>query len=275
VLFRGGLDKLKHRIRPQPLMTEEDEHEEEHDEDTTRRPVAEVFADQHEHDEDYEVADEAEFVEDDAPRPRYKDEDVDDAEIVDVADEAEFVRRPAAEPRYEDEEFEDDELGELAGRSGRGGFNPTADASARAHRYAVRQRFVLGLLVAVFASVALSLTITPTLWYLTGAITAALGGYLFYLRKQVRLEEQIRARRMARYARSQRHSQRDQHAVEAEERPTAKRGPEERRASERPQPQRPQTTARAPRVVAVDEDDPDFVELSSPQSRQFRRAAGE
>lgn len=87
-------------------------------------------------------------------------------------------------------------------RRGRGGFDPHADAVARAARYEFRQRAVLGLLIAAIMTAALALIVSSVLWSLCAAITTALVGYLFYLRRQVYLEQEIRRRRMARLQRS-------------------------------------------------------------------------
>lgn len=260
VLFRGGLDKLKHRIRPGIADESPIEHEDEDGENgSARRPVAEVFAEEH---EELEVADEAEFVEDDAPARRIREEEiVDEAEIVAVDD-----RRGQGEGQDDPADSEEERLEHVAHRLGRGGYNPTADASARAQRYAVRQRIVLGLLISLVAATVLAFAMTPLVWYAVGAIAATLVGYLSYLRRQVRIEEQIRARRMARFARSQ--NSRTGPAA-ADPRP-------ERREQPRPaQAQRPSKKARGPQVVAIDDDDPDFAFLPSPNHGILRRASGE
>ncbi|MGL6236762.1 MAG: divisome protein SepX/GlpR [Segniliparus sp.] len=265
VLFRGGLDKLKHRIRPgvageAPIEREDDEEEG----STARRPVAEVFADEH---EDLEAADEAEFVEDaefvesDGPPRRAREEE--------VVDEAEIVAIRDADDRFEDQddlsELEEERLEHVAHRLGRGGYNPTADASARAQRYAVRQRIVLALLISFVAATVLAFAMTPLVWYAAGAIAATLVGYLAYLRRQVRIEERIRARRMARFARSQ------NPRLDVAPGPRAeRRGPE--RAE---QTARPVKKGRGPQVVAIDDDDPDFADLPSPSHGLLRRASGE
>ena len=87
-------------------------------------------------------------------------------------------------------------------RRGRGGFDPQADAIARAARYAFRQRAVLGLLLASVMTGALGLIVSPKMWWACGAAFGILVLYLCYLRKQVRMEEEIRRRRMARLGRS-------------------------------------------------------------------------
>ncbi|MEU5843538.1 gephyrin-like molybdotransferase receptor GlpR [Rhodococcus sp. NPDC047139] len=87
-------------------------------------------------------------------------------------------------------------------RRGRGGFDPHADAVASAARYEFRQRVVLGLLIAAIMTAALALIVSSMMWLLAGLATAVLVGYLFYLRRQVRLEQEIRRRRLARLQRS-------------------------------------------------------------------------
>ena len=87
-------------------------------------------------------------------------------------------------------------------RRGRGGFDPEADAIARAARYGFRQRTVLGLVLAAIMAAALALIISSTMWWLCAAVVATLGGYLAYLRRQVQIEHEIRHRRLARLSRS-------------------------------------------------------------------------
>lgn len=87
-------------------------------------------------------------------------------------------------------------------RRGRGGFDPEADAIARAARYSFRQRAVLGLVFAAITSAALAVIITGMLWWACGLAIASLGAYLYYLRRQVQIEQDIRRRRMTRMGRS-------------------------------------------------------------------------
>ncbi|MCK0089604.1 hypothetical protein HCA61_09295 [Rhodococcus sp. HNM0563] len=87
-------------------------------------------------------------------------------------------------------------------RRGRGGFDPHADAVASAERYEFRQRAVLGLLIGSIMTAALGLILSPVMWWVCALVVAAFVGYLFYLRRQVRLEQDIRRRRMARLQRS-------------------------------------------------------------------------
>ncbi len=86
-------------------------------------------------------------------------------------------------------------------RRGRGGYDPEADAIARAMRYRARQRVALGLVLATVVSAAVALLAAPVAWWACGAAVLALGVFLAYLRHQVRLEEEIRRKRAARLAR--------------------------------------------------------------------------
>ncbi|TSD99710.1 hypothetical protein FOS14_10585 [Skermania sp. ID1734] len=147
-------------------------------------------------------------------------------------------------------------------RRGRGGFDPQADAIARAARYSFRQRAVLGLLLGVILSGALGMVINSKFWWVCAGIGFVLVTYLCYLRRQVRMEEEIRRRRMARLARSRRAAAQEYDQFEEESAPRRSRG-----------------------VVAldIDDEDPAFDHLDyyggmharrvSPQA--MRRAAGE
>ena len=80
-------------------------------------------------------------------------------------------RAPSHEPGVVDDDF-------VPRRRGRGGFDPEADALARAARYAFRQRAVLGLVFAAITTAALAFIISPTVWWLCGLSVAVLVGYL-------------------------------------------------------------------------------------------------
>jgi len=87
-------------------------------------------------------------------------------------------------------------------RRGRGGFDPEADAIAREARYAFRQRTLLGLAFVAILLGALALIISPMVWWLFALTVCGLGGYMAYLRRQVRIEQEIRRRRTERLNRS-------------------------------------------------------------------------
>ncbi|WP_280233463.1 divisome protein SepX/GlpR [Nocardia cyriacigeorgica] len=150
-------------------------------------------------------------------------------------------------------------------RRGRGGFDPEADAIARAARYTFRQRAVLGLLLGTILCGALAVAIAPTFWWGCGLAAGVLVTYLAYLRKQVRMEEDIRRRRSARLARTQR----------PEQEGTEQAAPAPRRGMDR-------DTARALRrrsdLLETDDEDPAFEHLEAFDATAARavrnRAAG-
>ncbi|MBF6350463.1 hypothetical protein IU448_15770 [Nocardia flavorosea] len=85
-------------------------------------------------------------------------------------------------------------------RRGRGGYDPEADAVARAARYTFRQRAVVALILATVLCGGLAVAIGPLFWWGCGGALLSLVTYLGYLRKQVRIEQEIRRRRSARLA---------------------------------------------------------------------------
>jgi hypothetical protein len=159
-------------------------------------------------------------------------------------------------------------------RRGRGGYDPEADAIARAARYTFRQRAVLGLVLSSILFGALGVAVSPLFWWACGISPVVLVTYLAYLRKQVRMEEEIRRRRAARLGRG-----RSEHA-EAEAPLTEKQT--QQRAMDR-------DTARALRrrsaLLEADDEDPMFEHLETfdaataravrNRTGDMRRAAGE
>ncbi|TCK00007.1 gephyrin-like molybdotransferase receptor GlpR [Nocardia alba] len=103
----------------------------------------------------------------------------------------------------EDAEFDDDD-DFTPTRRGRGGYDPEADAIARAARYSFRQRAVMGLVIGLILFAAFGLLLNAVFWWACGLSAAVLTGYLAYLRKQVTVEEEIRRRRAARLTRGKR-----------------------------------------------------------------------
>ncbi|MER7452029.1 gephyrin-like molybdotransferase receptor GlpR [Nocardia beijingensis] len=171
---------------------------------------------------------------------------------------------------YDDEGHDEPDF--VPSRRGRGGYDPEADAIARAARYTFRQRAVLGLLLTAILFGAVALVLTPLLWWGCGLAVTVLVTYLAYLRKQVRMEEEIRRRRAARLNRG--------HQAEAD--PRARRGRAPGGAMDR-------DTARAIRrrstLVDPDDEDPMFAHLDpfdpataralrTRAGRDMRRAAG-
>ncbi len=97
----------------------------------------------------------------------------------------------------------DDDFDYVPTRRGRGGYDPEADAIARAARYTFRQRAVLGLVLTALLCGGLAVALNPLFWWGCGLSCMVLVGYLTYLRRQVRIEEDIRRRRAARLSRAQ------------------------------------------------------------------------
>jgi len=95
-------------------------------------------------------------------------------------------------------------------RPGRGGYDPEAAAAAARAKYVFRQRVVLalGLLAVATGLLAGGLKLAEG-WYVHAGVDLFLLGYLWYLRRQVRVERSIRARRAARMAGSRYRADRD------------------------------------------------------------------
>ncbi|MFF0529226.1 gephyrin-like molybdotransferase receptor GlpR [Nocardia amikacinitolerans] len=145
-----------------------------------------------------------------ARTPADADAAADDDDVADDDDEAAAYYEPTtaripparsgAPARVPDPDYQSDsdEPEFVPTRRGRGGFDPEADAMARAARYTFRQRAVLGLLLTGILCGALAIVVSPLLWWACGLSALVLGTYLAYLRRQVRMEEEIRRRRAAR-----------------------------------------------------------------------------
>lgn len=103
------------------------------------------------------------------------------------------MRAPDPELEYDDEDF-------VPSRRGRGGYDPEADAVARAARYTFRQRAVVALVLGAVLCGGLAVAVAPIFWWGCGGTVLSLVTYLGYLRKQVRIEQEIRRRRSARLA---------------------------------------------------------------------------
>ncbi|MFF2084798.1 gephyrin-like molybdotransferase receptor GlpR [Nocardia sp. NPDC058176] len=106
------------------------------------------------------------------------------------------------DPDSDQADFDDEDF--VPSRRGRGGYDPEADAIARAARYSFRQRAVLGLIIASTLFAAFGLLLNALFWWAFGLTAAVLVGYLAYLRRQVQVEEEIRRRRAARLTRGKR-----------------------------------------------------------------------
>ncbi len=106
-------------------------------------------------------------------------------------------------------------------RAGRGGFDPEADAAARAIRYRNRQRTMLGLAGLTVVSIIAALIFSSLFAWGAAVFGLLFVAYMSYMRQQVRMEQQIRERRMARLQRSRRDAvaeRRAEHTVPGEAR---------------------------------------------------------
>ncbi|MEV6767530.1 gephyrin-like molybdotransferase receptor GlpR [Nocardia sp. NPDC051030] len=159
------------------------------------------------------------------------------------ADDIEEFERPrrAPIPRDRDDDESDPDEDFVPSRRGRGGYDPEADAIARAARYTFRQRAVLGLVLSTLMFAGAGLALSSALWSLCAISGTILVAYMAYLRRQVHLEEDIRRRRAARLARKQSDD-------EAEE---------DQRTPEREQLDKEATRTQLRRAVLVEPDDED------------------
>lgn len=165
-------------------------------------------------------------------------------------------------------------------RPGRGGFDPEAAAVIARAKYAFRQRVVLAMIVGSIVSAVFAAVVFPMLWWPHAMIDVTLVSYLAYLRRQVRIEQEIRERRLARMRAAQRirahqRSQPVQEPVEKEEdlSPVSTACPPVAPppVAPRPRPARYPGTV----VVDVDDEDPTFDDLETPEHLPYRRAVGE
>ncbi|MGV9675188.1 divisome protein SepX/GlpR [Nocardia sp. NPDC003482] len=156
-------------------------------------------------------------------------------------------------------------------RRGRGGYDPEADAIARATRYRFRQRTALGLVLSMLMFGAFAVVISPMLWSGFLVAGAVLVTYLIYLRRQTRMEEEIRRRRAARLARPRRPAEFDEDYDEPAPRP-------ERPAH--PAKESTRTLHRRAVVLDIDDEDPmfDYLEpfdAAAARATRHRAAGGE
>ena len=151
-------------------------------------------------------------------------------------------------------------------RPGRGGYDPEAAELAARARYGFRQRVVLGLLLSALATGLLAGFALPLLWWAHAGVDLLLVSYLFYLRRQVRIEQSIRYRRAIRAGRPRR-------ALPAAGPPLARPADE---PDAQPAPRAPQRPVHpGATVVELDDEDPAFCELQAESQPSYRRAAGQ
>lgn len=95
-----------------------------------------------------------------------------------------------------DTELSAEELAFAQRRLGRGGWDPVKEKEASATRYQRRQRTLIGLAVAVVATVCLGIVVGSWTWWLAGIAGIMTMVYLVALRAQVRRERELLRRRV-------------------------------------------------------------------------------
>lgn len=95
-----------------------------------------------------------------------------------------------------DTELSEDELAFAQRRLGRGGWDPVKEKEASATRYQRRQRTLIGLAVAVVATVCLGIVVGGWTWWLAAIAGVMTTVYLVALRAQVRRERELLRRRI-------------------------------------------------------------------------------
>jgi hypothetical protein len=130
--------------------------------------------------------------------------DQDEAEA-DPGDRYEYVEDSSGlEPEEDRQEYEDEGSRPSAatGASRRRRFDTKNAAAVSARKYAFRRRVLMVMAVILVGSATAAFEVSPTAWWVCGTATAGTVLYLFYLRRQTRIEEKVRRRRMQRMARA-------------------------------------------------------------------------
>lgn len=135
----------------------------------------------------------AEEAVDDAAVEEQEAEDVDADDEYETVDDSSGLEAPSeADLRMADSLSE--------ARRRRHESKTAAAVSERKYRFRKRMLTALGVLLVTTAAAAF--TLSPTLWWLCGAVSGFTVLYLGYLRRQTRIEERLRRRRAQRIARS-------------------------------------------------------------------------
>lgn len=220
----------------------------------------------------------------------YAETEIDGDYTVELPLHSDDTRDPMVDPSFEYDYREDDQRSEESRRAGqaddlprqyrpgRGGFDAEGAQIAKQARYAYRRRVVLVMILAAAGSALIAAVVMPVMWWAHGAVDFALVSYLSYLRRQVRIEEEIRQRRLARMCTTRRESPVRQRSHSEPRYELEPRYEPEPRQKERPASTR--LSASSPprlgvQVLDIDEGDPEFEELATPDSLPYRRAVGE
>lgn len=118
-------------------------------------------------------------------------------------DEYEYVEDSSGlEPEEDDDEADDAPPAYAVGVNRRRRFDNKTAAAVSARKYAFRKRVLVAMAVVLVGSAIAAFEVTPAAWWLCGVATTITLLYLFYLRRQTKIEEKVRRRRMQRMARS-------------------------------------------------------------------------
>ncbi|OBK75376.1 gephyrin-like molybdotransferase receptor GlpR [Mycobacterium sp. 1164985.4] len=135
-------------------------------------------------------------------------------ETDDHADDETVAEEQAVEPEDDEYETVDDSSGleapseadlrmaDSLSEARRRRYESKTSAAVSERKYRFRKRMLTALGVLLVASAAAVFTLSPTLWWLCGAVGGFTVLYLGYLRRQTRIEERLRRRRAQRIARS-------------------------------------------------------------------------
>lgn len=118
-------------------------------------------------------------------------------------DEYEYVEDSSGlEPEEDDDEMDDAPPAYAVGVNRRRRFDNKTAAAVSARKYAFRKRVLVAMAVVLVGSAIAAFEVTPMAWWLCAVATTVTLMYLFYLRRQTKIEERVRRRRMQRMARS-------------------------------------------------------------------------
>ncbi len=118
-------------------------------------------------------------------------------------DEYEYVEDSSGlEPEEDDDEMDDAAPAYAVGVNRRRRFDNKTAAAVSARKYAFRKRVLVAMAVVLVGSAIAAFEVTPLAWWLCAVATTITLLYLFYLRRQTKIEENVRRRRTQRMARS-------------------------------------------------------------------------
>lgn len=118
-------------------------------------------------------------------------------------DEYEYVEDSSGlEPEEDDDEMDDAPPAYAVGVNRRRRFENKTAAAVSARKYAFRKRVLVAMAIVLVGSAIAAFEVTPMAWWLCAVATTITLMYLFYLRRQTKIEERVRRRRMQRMARS-------------------------------------------------------------------------